>query len=319
MDKKEFSSALAEDVKFALGQKGIEVETSVNTVDKLNGSYEALVIGTSDGNTSMGACLKLEPFWESYDSGTEYQEVLRGAIDAAMSGMKSRPPKETADFLREYSKMKDHLYLQVVSAETNKELLKDVPHWDIEDMAVVCRVIISSDETGSATCLLTSRHLEVMGITPEQLFADALESAPVVKPIKIQGMSEVLAEILGEDQAKAMGIIPEGPEQLYVAGVPDKIYGAGVLAYPGFFEQAAKRLGGDFYVLPSSVHEVLLYPDQGRDCLNEFETMVKDVNAQAVKPEDRLTDNVYHYDHVAGVFELGRKFAARRTDEAMAI
>ena len=52
-----------------------------------------------------------------------------------------------------------------------------------------------------------------------------------------------------------MGIIPEEPEkeQMYVASVPDKTHGASVIAYQDFMDKAAERLGGDFFILPSSV------------------------------------------------------------------
>lgn len=45
---------------------------------------------------------------------------------------------------------------------------------------------------------------------------------------------------------------------MYVASVPDKISGAGVIAYQHFMNQAAERLGGNFFVLPSSIHEIIL-------------------------------------------------------------
>ena len=70
-------------------------------------------------------------------------------------------------------------------------------------------------------------------------------------------MSEVMAEMMGIEQAEMMGIVPVDPkdEQMFVATVPDKIHGAGVIAYPNFMEDAAQKMGGDFFVLPSSIHE----------------------------------------------------------------
>ncbi len=46
--------------------------------------------------------------------------------------------------------------------------------------------------------------------------------------------------------------------------------------------------------------------------LKDLEAMVKEVNATQVAPEDKLTDNVYHYDSQAKIFELGEKFIARQ-------
>ena len=111
----------------------------------------------------------------------------------------------------------------------------------------------------------------------------------------------------------AMMGMPTDPadEQMFVATVPDKIHGAGVLAYQDFMDQAAERVGGSFYILPSSLHEVLLVPDNGQMNLQDLEAMVREVNATQVAPEDKLTDNVYHYDAEAKVFELGEKFVER--------
>ena len=77
-------------------------------------------------------------------------------------------------------------------------------------------------------------------------------------------------------------------------------------------DQAAERLGGDFFVLPSSIHEVLLVKDDGNASLPELKNMVEEVNATQVAPEEKLTDSVYHYDSKEHVFELAEKFEARQ-------
>jgi gamma-glutamylcysteine synthetase len=98
---------------------------------------------------------------------------------------------------------------------------------------------------------------------------------------------------------------------MFVATVPDKIHGAGVIAYPNFMEDAAQKMGGDFFVLPSSIHEVLLVKDNGQMTAKELENMVKEVNATQVEPADQLTDHVYHYDSQNHIFELADKYEER--------
>ena len=84
-------------------------------------------------------------------------------------------------------------------------------------------------------------------------------------------------------------------------------------------DQAAERVGGDFFILPSSIHEVLIVPDNGNMSLSDLEAMVKEVNATQVAPEDKLTDSVYHYDSQAKVFELGEKFVERQSKKEAGI
>ena len=153
--------------------------------------------------------------------------------------------------------------------------------------------------------------MEQFGVTHDQLREDALVNAPEVRPSEIRGMSVVMTEMMEP------GMIPEidpADEQMFVASVSDNIHGAGVIVYPNFFEDTAEKLGGDFYVLPSSIHEVLLVRDNGEMTAKDLEAMVREVNATKVAPEEQLTDHVYHYDSKEHVFEMADKFEERQAE-----
>ena len=313
MDYENFKEQFVNDVKEKLYEQGTEVDISVNTVNKLNESYEALTIKPVDAE--VGVNIPIDKFYGAINNGASYDEVVDRAVKTYTDGIENKPDFDIAA-LSDYNQMKDKLAMEVVSAETNKELLETVPHKDMEDMAVVYRFVISSGEEGRASVLITNKMLENYGVTPEQLHADALENAPQLKPMEIKGMSEVIAEMMGVEQAELMGIYPVAPEdeQIFVASVPDKVHGAGVLAYQDFMDKAAERAGGDFFILPSSIHEILIVPDNGKMDLKSLESMVREVNATQVAPSDKLTDNVYHYDSQAKIFELGEKFVERQAE-----
>ena len=311
MDYENFKEQFVADVKDRLAEQGADVKVSVNEVNKLNESYEAITV-TPEGS-NIGVNMSIEKFYDAVQDGTPYDSVVDKAVETIGRGIEQRPDIDVAA-LTDYSQMKEKLAMEVVSAEANKEMLENVPHQNMEDMAVVYRFILSSDDEGRASVLVTNQILENMGVTPEQLHADAMENAPQIKPAEIKGMSEVMAEMMGIEQAEMMGIVPVDPkdEQMFVATVPDKVHGAGVLAYQDFMDQAAERVGGDFFILPSSIHEVLIVPDNGKMDLKDLENMVKEVNATQVAPADKLTDSVYHYDSKEKIFELGEKFVERQ-------
>ena len=313
MDFNEFKEQFTEDVKQGLADAGIEAKVSTNTVEKMNESYEAMTV-TPEGS-NVGVNVNMEKFFEAYENGTDYEAVVGKAIGVIEGGFANQPTVDVSA-LTDYDQMKDKLIMEVVSAEANADMLDKVPHKEMEDMAVVYRFEIDSNDDGRATILVTNQLIETMGVTPEQLHADAMENAPELKPAVIKGMSEVMAEMMGvSTEDLAMMGMPMDPadEQMFVASVPDKIHGAGVLAYQDFMDQAAERVGGDFFILPSSIHEVLIVPDNGNMSLSDLEAMVKEVNATQVAPEDKLTDSVYHYDSQAKVFELGEKFVERQS------
>jgi len=311
MDYENFKEQFVENLKESLYERGVEdVQMREAHVDKLNGGYDAVTITPGDSN--IGVTLNIDNFYKAFENGADMSEVVSKATEVAINGMENTPQLDVAS-LTDYDQMKDKLVMEVVSAEANAEMLENVPHQNMEDMAVVYRFVIESDENGRASILATNNMLEAMGVTPEQLHADAMENAPQIRPAQITGMSEVIAEMMGREEAEMMGIVPVDPkdEQMFVATVSDKVMGAGVLAYQDFMDQAADRIGGSFYILPSSRHEVLLVPDNGQMSLSDLESMVREVNATQVAPEDKLTDSVYHYDAEAKVFELGEKFVNR--------
>ena len=314
MSFEEFKEQFTNDVKETLEERGVDVTVAVNTVNKLNDSYEAMTV-TPEGS-NVGVNVNIDRFYDAVQDGADYDEVVYNAVRTVEKGIAQRPEVDVSA-LTDYEQMKDKLAMEVVSTESNAELLSRVPHKEIEDMSIVYRFVLESNEDGRASILVTDQLLESMGVSPEQLHADALRTAPELKPVVIKGMSEVMAEMMGMSaEDLAMMGMPTDPadEQMYVATVPDKIHGAGVIAYQNFMDQAAERAGGDFFILPSSIHELLIVPDNGQMSLRDLEAMVREVNATQVAPEDKLTDNVYHYDAQAKVFELGEKFEDRKAE-----
>ena len=315
MDFENFKEQFAEDVKKELYENGVEANVSTSSVEKMNESYEALTV-TPEGS-NIGVNLNMTKLFKAYENGTGFDEVVAKAVQVIENGLGNPPTVDVAS-LTDYDRMKNKLVMEVVSSESNAEMLLKVPHKEMEDMAVVYRFEVDSSADGRATILITNQLLDTMGVTPERLHADAMENAPELKPAVIKGMSEVMSELMGVsvDELSDMGM-PADPlnEQIYVATVPDKIHGAGILAYRDFMDQAAERVGGDFFILPSSIHELLLVPDNGNMVLSDLETMVREVNATQVAPEDKLTDSVYHYDSKDKIFELGEKFVERQSEK----
>ena len=315
MDYEKFKASFIESVEDYFYGKGKEMTfRDQGQVNKLNGGYDGVVV--TPGDSAIGVTLNVEALFKAYENGTPFDEIVEKAADMVEKGFENKPQIDVTA-LTDYEQMKEKLVMEVVSTESNKEMLANIPHKEMEDMSIVYRFEMESDENGRATILATNQMLETMGITAEQLHADAVENAPRIKPMEIKGMSEVLSEMMGmsPEEMAMMGMAQDpADEKIFVATVPDKVHGAGVLAYQDFMDKAAERAGGDFYILPSSIHELLIVPDTGEMSLKDLENMVHDVNATQVAPEDKLTDSVYHYDAKNKIFELGEKFVARQAE-----
>lgn len=303
MDFNEFQNQILQEAKDRMW--GVQVE--IRPVEKLQGeSYTGLSIQPND--SPMEATLNLDTVYnQMVDQGKSFQEVADDLITHVADIIVDMPKIDVND-ITNYDQMKNTLVVQVIPTDRNAEMLADIPHKNIEDMSLVYRMQIDQNENGTSSVLITNAMLENYGVTVDQLHQDAMDAAVINNPATFRSMQEVLSDLMG----MPADLMPpmDGP-QMYVASVENSLNGAGVIAYPDFMNQVAEQVGGDFFVLPSSVHEVLVVPDDGSIDRHDLESMVREVNASEVLPKDQLSDNVYHYDSQDQVFELAGKYEER--------
>ena len=139
MDYENFKEQFVEDVKEKLYEQGTEVDITVNTVNKINESYEAMTVKPEGSN------IGIDKFYGATQDGISYDDVVDKAVKAISDGFINQSQIDV-DSLTDYDQMKDKLVMEVVSAETNKEMLENVPHQNIEDMADVYRFVLNSDD-----------------------------------------------------------------------------------------------------------------------------------------------------------------------------
>lgn len=318
MNYEEFKEAFKEDLKKSFDDKGIDVTVTEHSVEKLNHNYEAITIRPEGQN--IGVTLDAGRYFEVYEDGKDYEELVSLAVDTAEKGLEEQPNIDIPS-LTEYEQMKEKLTIEVVSTEANAQMLEKVPHRELEDLSIVYRLMVDDGPEGMASIVVNNDILEQLGVTPEQLHEDAMKNSPELKPVKIASMAEVLMEMnhLAPEDLEMMGMSAAPEDQvMFIASVPNYTLGAGVIAYENFMEMASEATGGgDIFVLPSSRHEVIIVPDNGMIEANDLVDMVKTVNASEVEPEDKLTDSVYHYDSKDKIFELSEKYEKRMADKEL--
>lgn len=312
MDFKEFVNKLEQDLKDAMADISPGATVDVRSVEKLQeGSYTGITISPAGGNVGMN--LNANQLFDQMQDGQSYEGVLAVAVSTAERGLHDMPAVDVSELMN-YEAAKKYLCFDVVGSDRNADMLEKVPHTDKENISMVYRLQLDSTENGAATVLITNAMMEQFGVTKEQLHADAMENAQEIRPADLRTMAAVMAEMMGMPEEMMADMAPP----MYVATNQDKVQGAAVMFYPDFMDQAAKELGGDIFILPSSVHEVLILPDDGNMNAQELKEMVTSINASEVSPEDRLTDSVYHYDAQERIFELGEKFEERQAEKMAA-
>lgn len=287
-----------------------EADVTIQKVEKLQGeSYVGLSVRPEGQNAAVTMNLH-----DLHDQVVENPKRLAAVMSEFLSGLDkaiSQIPQVDTKQFTEYGNVNGNLMMQVIPVEPNKEKLEQVPHKTIEDIAVVYRIDVSDARHHNASVLVTNQMMEHFGITPEQLHQDAVTSQMANRPPTLKNMSEMMAEMSG-----GMMDMPESP--MWVATVQGGVHGAVAIQIPEFMDQAAEKIGGNFFVLPSSIHECLFIKDDGEFQRPQLEEMVQSVNATEVSAADFLSDSVYHYDSEARVFEKATTFESRVAEAAVA-
>lgn len=100
---------------------------------------------------------------------------------------------------------------------------------------------------------------------------------------------------ISEAREMAFQMIPDVPDTMFVLTNDTKVNGAAAILNDDTRQEIADKVG-DFYVLPSSIHETLIIPKDAGMELRDLEQMVQEVNQTQVAPQERLLDHVYEYD-----------------------
>lgn len=138
---------------------------------------------------------------------------------------------------------------------------------------------------------VTENMMELLDISLEELEASALDN--IEKNTKIIGLNALLNNF--------SGIYDEVEETLYAVCSCNNNIGitAGSILCRKRMEEASKIIGGDFYIIPSSIYEILIVPASVCNAASLRE-IIHDVNNNCVEEDDRLSYNVYYYEASTG-------------------
>ena len=298
LNYEEFKDYIRKNIKSKLPEEYEKAEVDIHAVTKNNGIVlDGLTI--YEGIQTISPTIYLNDVYAEYRNNGNLDDVLSKVAGIYEDAMEQTPEILTIDVEKDLfsEKGKELITFRVCGYEANKELLETMPHERVEDMAMTYHIIATQTEDGFGSIRITDSLMKEMGLDETELKSIALDNTLRMYPPTLKSMMEVMQEIMFSKPQEIGELGRELPEDnMYVLSNTSGINGATSLFYPDLQEKIADTLGCDYYVLPSSVHEMLIVPDNGRMSQQELAAMVKDVNETQVAPNEVLTNNVYHYD-----------------------
>ena len=290
MEYKEFVEYIKMNAGYIAGEGG---NITINHVIKNNGcEMDGLVI--MEKGKDIAPTIYLDSFYELYTNGENIKNIIR-QIEVIYEQNKNNVTFDV-NILKHFDTIKDKIVYKVVNYRSNEKLLEQVPHKRILDLAVVFYCLLDNEYGRSATALIYNPSRSYWNVTIDDVYKAALKNTPDLLHSKISSMAALFEKCGVNVDGEEVDLKDYVPSDMYVLTNESKLNGAACILYENVLYDFAQKLGADLYILPSSVHEVILLPKLSMFEKDELVNMVKEVNTEGVAADEVLSDHVYEYN-----------------------
>lgn len=241
----------------------------------------------------MAPNIYLDEVYDNYCEGEDYDDLMFKLAVTYLDAVASEPAGAVP--MPEDIKDKSLCGLRLLSKKGNKKYLNDLVWKDFGVGLVMTADICVPDANGGEwRTKIPKDLLRGCGISNEEFFKDIIYSNSVnfpaiMCPLDMDCATGMLGKNLLEDETC------ECNSEVYILTTSRSCYGAVAMVYPQVLTKVSERLGGDFYVIPSSVHEVLIVPNSELTNPNALSEMLQSTNKMLQSPDTFLSDSLLYY------------------------
>lgn len=300
MEFTSFTTLVREEVERRTGDN---YRVRLNDVTKNNGVVlRGLTVMQDDSNISP--TIYLNNYYEEYING---RATLINVVNDVMDTYHRNKVNQSVDmrYFLNYESVKQSIVYKLVNTEKNKTLLEDIPHIEFLDLSIVFQCLIAQEDLGTASILIHNVHMKLWDISVEELYREAKENTQRLQGYEIKSMTEVLCEIMKAENLEEFDYEECRQElsdsvPMYVLSNKSRVEGAACMLYPNLIRDFADAIGSSFYIIPSSIHELLLLPAKEDKESREIKSMICEINDTQVSTEEILSYSLYFYDREEG-------------------
>lgn len=286
MDYGTFQQEIQEMVKEELKDKG-DYDLLLYTSHKNNMTKTGLMI--SEKGKTAAPTIYLNEFYAEYLKGMPLSGISSQIASFAREHVF---PDELTELPPDYGKAKEKLRVRLAGRERNQAYLEEGLYRPHTMGAEVVYVELADLPEGKLSVRVTPALAEQWGVPEQEVFETALANSLEKDAFQFVSLAAETNRLLGLESPEEESV---KKNELYIVTNPERTYGAAVVLYPGVMEEIHRKMGGDFYILPSSVHEVLVMTKDSDFTPEELSRMVREVNQNEVNPEEWLGNSVYEF------------------------
>ena len=271
----------------------------VENIQKNNGlMLTGLTMG--DQRWNVYPTIYLEDFYKKYEEGVSIEKIM----DIIWNMYCQSAPTGNWDTSRfmEWCRVKDMICPKLINYSENRGLLKTVPHRKFCDLAVVYYAVVDISETGVASILIHNAHLDLWDKSEVDLYELALDNYRRIFSITSQNLGDIVLELMDCKDANSFDkdtLVP-----MIMVTNKMKMNGAAAILFTDKLREIADSLDSDLYILPSSVHEIIIIATDNAMTVEELKETVCYVNRNELRQEEILSDNMYRFCRSDGKVEI---------------
>lgn len=263
-------------------------------------------------NTNISPTIYLEPYYFEYLDGRSFENIL---ADIAKTYLDNKREQDfDAKVVLDWEYASSHVVRKLVNYERNKDALKGIPHMKVEDLAVIYQIVVSDkfDEKEYATISVKDAFFKQWNVSLEELDNAAIQNTKRLLPARLDNLAVVYSDVTGVE-------LPFLEEMnLHILTNNLKVNGAVHVLDADIMKHVGEELGVDsYYVIPSTVHEVLVMPYNEEYGYTYLEEVIREVNETELRDVDMLSVHAYVVDAKEGKFMLASKYEEYRKQQEL--
>lgn len=285
MEYEIFKREVKELLKACLPEKYQSWEFEERQVHKINETLDGFYLQPKETAKRVGPYPTFY-YQECYDMlkmGVPMENILRNIAFWVMAAPEDMEMEQV-----DLTVFRDDIVCVVINQKGNEALLETIPHRKFLDLAVIYRVYCFAEDGSRSGMLVTNDYLKTLGMSLEELHEKAMAYTLELLPPNLNRIDDSLGRTF------AFGTIPE-KIPVFMLSNEFYDYGASMLLYTHILDMAAEIVGGNFYILPGSIHELYLIPENPKK-LSFYRDLVQHANQVICSRQEWLSDNIYFYD-----------------------
>lgn len=199
--------------------------------------------------------------------------------------------------MKKYETIKDKIIFKVVDIEASRDELKDCMYTELNSGLALIYYICNEVIEGYNNTLITNDFINYSGYDKEQIRIDAMNNMETKHPAILVTIGDAMRVACGchVDNLLDYESEIEGDES-YTLSNKELLYGASSMVYKGVLEKIGNKLKSSYYIIPSSVHELMIVSTKHAPKVNKILETLKEGNESYVCKHEYLSDRLFMYD-----------------------